>query len=67
MVKDISDSAKGLTTALEELFRTLGLIFIVGPAPSKFIGSASTRVSSERIPTLVFPISEDENTGVHIS
>jgi branched-chain amino acid transport system substrate-binding protein len=63
VVKDIGDSAKGLTTALEELLRTPGLTFIVDPAPSKFIGSVSTRISSERIPTLEFPISEDENTG----
>lgn len=63
MVKDIGDSAKGLKTALEELLRTPCLTFIVGLIPSKFIGSASTRVNSERIPSLVFPISEDENTG----
>lgn len=63
VVEDIGDSGMRLTAALEELLRTPDLSFIVGPVPSKFIQIVGPRVNSERIPTMVFPISEDETTG----
>jgi ABC-type branched-subunit amino acid transport system substrate-binding protein len=63
VVKDIGDSGERLTAALDELLSTPGLAFIVGPVPSKFIQGVSSRVNSERIPMVVFPVSEDDSTG----
>ncbi len=63
IVKDIGDSDGRLATALDELLQIPDLSFIVGPIPSKFIHTVNSRVNSERVPTVVFPITEDESAG----
>ena len=63
VVKDIGDSEATLKRALRGLTEIEDVSFIVGPIPSKFISSVSPLVNSKKIPTVVFPISEDESAG----
>ncbi|MEW6145330.1 MAG: penicillin-binding protein activator [Thermodesulfobacteriota bacterium] len=63
IVRDIGDSDGRLAASLEELLNTPGLSFIVGPVPSKYIQAVSAGVNRERIPALVFPVSENEASG----
>lgn len=63
VVKDIGDSEAKLTSALLSLTKIDDLSFIIGPLPSKFINAVSTTVNNEKIPTVVFPISENESAG----
>lgn len=63
VVKDIGDSEAKLTSALLSLTKIDDLSFIIGPLPSKFINAVSATVNNEKIPTVVFPISENESAG----
>jgi branched-chain amino acid transport system substrate-binding protein len=63
IVKDMGDSEKSLTAALNELLNTPGMSFIIGPVPSKFIRVASSRVNAKRIPSVTFPVSESGTAG----
>jgi len=63
IVKDFGGSEKQLALSLEELLNTPGLSFIVGPVPSKYIGTVSDAVNRKKIPAVVFPVSEDEDAG----
>jgi len=63
VVKDIGDSEAKLRSALISLAKIEGLSFIIGPLPSKFIPIVSPKVNNEKIPTVVFPISDNESSG----
>ncbi|MEQ9617892.1 MAG: penicillin-binding protein activator [Deltaproteobacteria bacterium] len=63
IVKDIGEGKGKLDEAFESLGKTENLSFIVGPIPSKFISTISSRVNSAKIPAVVFPISESESSG----
>ncbi len=63
IVKDMGDSEKSLSAALNELLNTPGMSFIMGPVPSKFIQVASPRVNEKRIPSVTFPVSENGTAG----
>lgn len=63
IVKDIGDGDKKLRSALASLTEVKDLSFVVGPIPGKFIGEVSDEVNIREIPTVVFPVSEDEGTG----
>lgn len=63
VVKDIGDSEAKLRSALSSLTKIEDLSFIIGPLPSKFIAVVSPTVNKEKIPTIVFPISENESAG----
>lgn len=63
IVKDIGDGEKKLRSALRSLTEITDLSFIVGPIPGKFIGAVSAQIDLRKIPTVVFPVSEDEATG----
>jgi len=63
VVKDIGDSEAKLRSALLSLTKIDELSFIIGPIPSKFIPAVSATVNNKKIPTLVFPISENESAG----
>ncbi len=63
IVKDIGDSEAMLSSALSSLTKIDDLSFIIGPLPSKFIPAVSAGVNNKKIPTLVFPISENESAG----
>ncbi|HVY55721.1 MAG TPA: penicillin-binding protein activator, partial [Thermodesulfobacteriota bacterium] len=63
IVKDFGESDRQLAVALAELLNTEGMTFIIGPIPSKYIGTISRGVNSQKIPAVVFPVSEDEGSG----
>jgi len=63
IVKDFGDSDKQLAISLAELLNTDGLSFIIGPVPSKYIRTVSRGVNAKKIPAVVFPVSEDEDSG----
>jgi len=63
VVKDIGDSEAKLKSALSSLTKIGDLSFIIGPIPSKFIPAVSPKVNNEKIPTVVFPVSESESEG----
>jgi ABC-type branched-subunit amino acid transport system substrate-binding protein len=63
IVKDIGESDGQLAASLEELLNTPGLSFIVGLVPSKYIQAVSAGVNLKKVPTLVFPVLENEASG----
>ena len=63
VVKDIGESGAKLSSALKSLTNISGLSFIVGPIPSVFLPAVSPVVNNDKIPALVFPVSEAGSPG----
>jgi len=63
IVKDFGDSDRQLALTLDELLKTPDLSFIIGPVPSKYIKTVSQKVNSRKVPSVVFPVSEDKGPG----
>jgi branched-chain amino acid transport system substrate-binding protein len=62
-VADTGDTAKSLNDAFNQLSNVKDVAFIMGVIPDELIEDLSPRVNRAKIPTVIFPLTEDENTG----
>jgi len=62
-VADTGNTAKSLNAAFNQLSNVKDMPFIVGMIPDELIDDLSARVNQVKIPTVIFPLTEDETTG----